>query len=250
MRDPNHPKSIYQLFKQAVYYHYAVLREIWLLIVLIVAAKDCYVIFGGLPEDTAARYLLGFILSALIFILSAASLYATDKILKGSSTTTWQVLRVIFERLAQVLFCCLCYFVAIVAIYFLAKLIVFLMVLWLGSQPWIHGLLFVLLVGLPLTYFMTLTFFTLVMVIVEEKPVLAAFLESMRLSFRHWFRAFGLYFFLIAVIILISPNTIHWHFLSKYYIVILFDFLVLAVFLPLFNIMVLLELSQLRKSAK
>ena len=81
----------------------------------------------------------------------------------------------------------------------------------------------------------------------QESSVLAAFGESAQFSIgKQWLRALGLYVIVVAIYILVSPDTLHGHFFEMYFLSAPYDLIVFSVTLPIFNNMMVYMLNDLR----
>ncbi len=242
------PMSFGKLCFAAIRHHIKVLPKIIALILLILVVKDAYIYLGGMPHNTVLKIIVTILIWLLLIYFWSVSLYSTKAVLEGQPLTLNDTCRFIYRRILPIYLCCILYFLGFLCIVGIAKLIVLIASQFLGHNPVWSRIGFVLIGGIIFVYSIVLAFFALPLVALGQNRVLLAFRDSLNYVKDEWFYVFGIYIVLMAFILLLSPNTLHSLFLQRHHLVVVFDFIVLCLFLPFLNNLILLTLHQLRHS--
>ncbi len=116
------------------------------------------------------------------------------------------------------------------------------------NKALIRAGLIIFLAGFPVLYLFIRLIFVFPLILAHETPVFQAFLQSYRYVSHHWLYSFTLYILIMSIYLLISPTTLHGHFLASYRLSAPYDFLVLALLWPIMLNVWLLMLSNLQRA--
>lgn len=243
---PEVPMSLQSIWRASTRHYFYIFKLTFVYIALIVLAKNSYLFIGGMPHNWIFKAIAALLLTAGLIYLWSCSFASACAALRDEFFN----MRIIFRRInrmaIQIYMCCLLYAVVVVALYYLGHGIIYAIEWGAGKQAWLKGLGIVVFCGFPIMIFLAMTFFALPLVIAEEEHYFKAFYQSVYLVSTHWAHGFVAYIVLLVMLFLTSPDTLHWHFMSAYFITLPFDLVVLSVLLPLYNTVVLLSLNDLQ----
>lgn len=243
---PDTPISLEQIWKSSFKHYVLIFRFTFFYIVLFAIVKNLYLYLGGMPQNVWLKSGVIVLISLALIYLWTSSLASTAAALRDDFLNLRTTARSIHARIVPIYLSCLGYVALFFIVLYLGKGIIIALQWSLGNQAWLKGVGFIIFCGFPLLVAFALSFYALPLVIVEGQKPWDAFLESSRLVSPHWLHGFMAYVVLATIILLESPDTLHWHFLSAYNLTIPFDMLVLSVLIPLFNALVLLSLNDLQ----
>ncbi len=248
---PSTARTFLDVLGISIRHHFVVLRKTVWLIVMIVVVKDLYIYLGGMPANPIWQYFIGIVMLILLIYLFMAMLYMTNRVLRSEYVTLSDALSGMNKQLAPLYLSSLIFIIVPTLLLLLSELILHLMA-GAGVDHYKYaGLIFVLVVGIPILYGYLRYFYTIPLIVMEDFPIWKAFREASQLVRKNWARVFGVYACAIAIWLLVSPDTLHGHMIQAYHISALFDFIIFCVTLPIMmNLVVFIRNDlRLRKAA-
>jgi len=243
---PDTKESIKQLWWLSLFKLRYVIRHCFFYTLLLVLVKNLDLIVMRLPDWWYLKDVLHFILFIALLFVWAATLIQTDAVMRYRELNHVELFANLKNNTVNFLKGIFALLLFLVCLYSLGKGLSLLSArIWPENES-LPAITFLLMAGVPTLVTLLLFFYALPILILEQERYLSSFAKSMSLIDHHWLHAFFPYSILLFIVVLVSPNTLHWHFLQAYHLTILFDLLVLSVMLPMFNIMVLLLLNDLR----
>lgn len=252
---PSIPKTFSELLGFAIRRHFVVLRKIIWLIVFLVVVKDTYIYLGGMPMNPYWLSLIGIVMAFLILYLISAMLYATHCVLYNENIDWRSALSDMTSRIGRVVFAFIFFVVIPIIFYFIGYWISHWLLEGSADPSKYFGLIIVLLVSIPMMLVYLYYFFVIPLIVTENFAVREAFKRSPALIGHEWrnlLRVFGVYACVLAIWLLVSPDTLHGHLLKMYKLSALFDFIVFSVTIPiLMNLIILMRNDlKLRKAIR
>jgi len=246
MHMPNTSKTFLDLLNASIRHHFPVLKKIIWWILLFVMVKDLHLYIGGSPDNLIWVYVVGIVVTALLIYLFAMMLYTSNRVLRSEPVALPDAFFAVSKQLVPLYLASLLFIIAPILLVFAAKFILHL----LASPSVLHykftGLIFSLVVGLPILYAYLRYFYTIPLIAMEGLPIGEAFYEASALVGRNIVRIFGVYACIFAIWALVSPNTLHGHFMQAYHVSALFDFIVFCVTLPIIVNLIVFMRNDLR----
>ena len=233
---PSTPKTFIELLGLSIRHHFAVVRKIVVLILLLVVVKDACIYLGGMPTNA---YLYGFvsvIMTVFILYLLTAILYATHCVLYNENISWRSALKDTLTRMGRVILAFAAFIVVPALLFFIGELIARWMMLDDVHPPRYSGLILVLVVGIPVMIVYLYYLFTIPLIVTENYAVWPAFKRAPMIVGKAWenlVRVFGIYVCALAIWLLVSPDTLHGHLMKMYKISAIFDFIAFVVTLPI-----------------
>lgn len=244
---PTKPMELTKLFRKAIQYHYPVLKNTWLIILFMVIVKDYYIYLGGFPENDWLRTTLQIISIALIVYLWSASFLVTNQAIHEQSIKLSDSFQQTLHKLPYIYLVVIAYVLLGIILHFFSILMAHGLHSLGINKVSAEQLSFVFFLSLPFMVILVSTLFTIPLLILEDASLFFALQESIRLvGFKNWLRSFGIYFFGVAILLLVAPDTLHGHLLATYHLNAPYDFIVFVVTLPVFNNLLILLLHDLR----
>lgn len=241
---PSIPKTFSELLGFSIRQHFVVFRKMVWLIVFLVIVKDTYVYSGGLPTNIYWLSLFGIVITLLVLYLASAMLYTTHCVLYNENIDWRSALSDMLSRMGRVVLAFVFFALVPIVLYYIGYWISRWLMAGDADPSKYFGLIFVLLIGIPMMLIYLYYFFVLPLIIMENYAVREAFKQAPALIGHDWrnlFRVFGVYACGIAIWLLVSPDTLHGHLMATYKISALFDFIVFSVTIPiLMNLIVLM----------
>ncbi len=242
MHKPKIRRDFLKLLQISFKHYFEILKASWLFILLFVMAKDLSSVFyhywssgfhfsADSPYPFYIAWATEAVVGFLLIFLWACSLRAADDFLSGHDISLKKIFHRILTIFPRIFFAVLAFF-AIFEIFMLfshavaGNSVIFLFILFL----------------MPVMFLYVLFFFAIPIIIIHKSQVLRAFRSSGELvGFQNWFHSFGLYALTLFCVFLIYPGTLHQHVLANYYLNVPFDIVVLGIFFPLLNAMIVLS---------
>lgn len=239
---PQEELGFFELMQRAIWHHLSALKQMWVMILLMVFVKDWYIYLGGMPTHGVMSWIVSVFMGVTLLYLFCVGLRISYTVWHQKTVSMNDVFLNTLKRLPYALVVILIFMVSLFALLYAAKYSAQGLI-HMGHSAKVSGLvaLFFILM-FPYILGVVMFVFALPLTVIESMPVLKAFKESFWLIMpKQWFAAFGLYAVTAAMLVLISPDTLHGHFLKRYYLNAPFDLLVLGVFMPfLCNLFVLM----------
>jgi len=243
---PNTPRSFLDLLGISIKHHYAILKKTILLMLMIVVVKDWYVYLGGFPKNDALKFIVStFMLIALIYLFMSL-LYMAQRILHSEPVTLMDAFKATNQRLFHIYTASFIFIVVPTLFVLLAEFVFHLIMRGHSGSTKFSGLIFVFVVGIPILYAYLRYFYTLPLIAMENFSLWKAFAEAQQLVQGNWARVFGIYACAIVIWVLVSPDTLHGHFMRMYHISGIFDFIVFCVTLPIMMNLIVFMRNDLR----
>jgi len=243
---PNTPRPFSDLLGISIRHHFTVLKKIIWLIVMIVVVKDLYIYLGGFPTNPIWAYVVGIIMTALLIYLFVTALYISNRVLHSEGVSLSEAFLAVNKRLIPLYSASLIFIVAPILVVILSELSLHYFAGPAVERFKYTGLIFTLAVGIPILYAFLRFFYTIPLIVTEDFPIWKAFSEASKLLGENWMRVFGVYACIIAVWLLVSPDTLHGHFMKAYHISALFDFIIFCVTLPIVTNLIVFMRNDLR----
>ncbi len=243
---PTSPQSFTQIFYRSVRNLFPVFKHTLFFIFCIVLVKDLYVYLGGMPANKTISSIIILAMILVIIYLWCAMLFSAHGVLNGKSARFAEALFHFNNNIVQVMLSFILYILGAVAIFLLLHLVTIIADQIWGATNWFHGYVYNLITGLLVLYWLVLMMMAPLTVLLEGAPALLSFKLSAALVVKRFWAVFGLVVFFLAIYILVSPDTIHGHFITRYYMNAPFDFLVFSVMLPTLANMTLLMWHDLK----
>ena len=238
---------LFDVFVESIKRQPALYRKTLGITLLIVIVKDWYLYCGGMPINPIAFHVVAAVMALLMIYLFACFIYSCDKIRQGHTLSLRQVFVDTAKRIAQVYLICVFIVAFCVGFYYLGH---YLAQLWVGVhlKPTKKYMMIIILFTIfPILYGIVVLLFAPILALLKNCTALKAVKNSIYLSWFHWFYVFSLYVFIGIIYILVSPLSLHAHFFIRYHVMIVFDFIVFAMLLPVFTNMALTILSELER---
>lgn len=246
---PSVPQTFMGLFGRSLKYHYAILKKIFWLIVMLVVVKDLPIYFGGMPDNVYFHTALAVIIGLVLVYLFTAMLYAAHCVLYSEDVNWKSALIDVWPKYGRVLLVVVLLALLPVLVTYISMLIAkFVDIKSSGGGNFLFFggmLLGALIIFLVYMYF----FFVIPSIVFENVSILDACGDSYALSrddWTHLVRIFGVYVFVGLMWALVSSGTLHGHLLQMYKLSAVFDFVVFVVLLPIILSLVVLMRNDLR----
>jgi hypothetical protein len=243
---PNTPRSFLDLLGISIKHHYAVLKKTILLILMIVVVKDWYVYLGDFPKNDALKFMISTLMLIVLIYLFMSLLYMTHRILRSEPVMLPDTFKAINQRLFAIFSASFIFVVVPTLFVLLAEFVYHLILKDNSGGAKFSGLIFVFVVGIPILYAYLRYFFTLPLIAMENFSLWKAFGEAQKLVQGNWARVFGIYACAIVIWVLVSPDTLHGHFMRMYHVSGIFDFIVFCVTLPIMMNLIVFMRNDLR----
>ena len=243
---PSTPRGFLDLLGISVRHHFVVLRKTFLLIVMMVVVKDLYIYLGGFPTNPVLAYLVGIVMTILLIYLFVTMLYLTNRTLCGEHGSLKDAFLAVNKRAVPLSLACLIFIIAPLILLLISELILHFITSAGADRYKYDGLIFVLVVGIPIMIAYLKYFFTIPLIVMEDFPIWNAFHEAGELVYKEWLRVFGVYACAIAIWLLVSPDTLHGHLIQGYHLSAVFDFIVFCVTLPIMMNLIVFMRNDLR----
>jgi hypothetical protein len=238
MRKPDTRQGFLSLLALSAKNYFQFLKPSLIFILALVLVKDIGLFFYDQPETWLAQFLVDGVIGLLLVYFWSCSLLAMDNFLLGQSVPANKVMMSILQLFPRI-FVSLLIFVAIFVFFFMLGEM-------LLKDYYVLGLA---VLTLPVLFLFVLLFFTIPNIILHQASLWVAFRESAEMvGFQNWLYAFALYAFALLTWLLVSPSTWHEHFLAQYYLNFVADFILLSLFLPMLNAMIVYSDNELRIS--
>ncbi len=246
---PNTPRMFMELFGLAVRYHFAAFRKMVWLIIFLVIVKDAYIYLDGMPNNLYWYSVVGIVMGLLSINFLVAVLYTSHCVLNNEPIDWRNALGDTFSRMGRVILA--------MTFFILLPAVLFVLAEWIGRlviagnvHPYRYsGLVVILAVGVPVMIAYLYYFFTVPLIVTKNYSLWQAFQQAFALVGRQWrdlARVFGIYAVGMIIWLLISPNTLHGHFIKMYKISALFDFIILGISLPIWMNFIILMANDLK----
>lgn len=244
---PSTPRSLMDLLGLSVRYHFATFRRMIPLIIYIVIVKDAYVYLGGMPSNPYLYALVSLVMTVLFIYLIVAMLHLSNRILHSEYSDWRSALSDVRPYLGKVFLVFVIFVVVLALLFMLAHWITGLIQAGRAHPSQYAGLLLTLAVGIPVMLAYLRFFYTIPLIVMEELPLKAAFKKAGQLCSgkENWLRVFSVYAFGVAIWLLVSPDTLHGHFMKMYKVSAIFDLVVFCVTLPIMMNFVVLMRNEL-----
>lgn len=240
----------FTVFDHAVRNHLAMLKRSILLIILITLSEAFIYYLGEAITHHVLRGIFEIVGVLLFLYFYGAILYQTQSYLDGQDVSTKEALVAMRGRYLPLL-ACAAMILVIVAAYYL--LITHVMQWWVGDTPHatVKGMIIFILLGVaPILIFLVFMIFAMPLVVIDQLSPLRACQKSYLIIDTRWIQAFTVYACMGLIYILVSPRTLHAHFLMHYHVFMLFVFLVYCLLLPFFFNYMLFLINDLKLRAE
>jgi len=244
---PNFPVDLSSLFFLSVKHSFVVFKKLFVFIVALVVVKDASIYLGGMPANTYAKAVIALMMVVLLLYLIVSMLSVANRLFTSDKQLTGlQVLVKVIPNFLKSLLV----LIGFVLIFVLILLFSHWVSQWLhlekGDHP-VGSLFFVLAVGIFIMLVYVQLFFVIPLLVIKNLPIWGAVKRSNRLaaSKENWFRIFAIYVFCLVIWMLISPNTLHGHFMEVHKLSALFDLIVLSITVPILMNLIILTYNDL-----
>jgi hypothetical protein len=238
-------KSLAVIFLDAIKSQPQLYRMMLPIVLLVVIVKDLYLYCGGMPAQKTLFFIVSGIMTIALIFLFSCSIKATDLMLRGSYQSLRQVFSQTLERMLHVYLICVFVMIYIIGFYYLGTYAIYH---WggkgSGSATKDMFILFLFAVA-PILFGVVTMLFSPALILTRGMNAFQAIKQSILMTWFHWFYAFSVYACLAIIIVLVLPISKHIQFMIEHHIIALFDFIVLALLLPIFTRIYLLVLLQL-----
>ena len=236
----------FTVFDHAVRNHLAVFKRSILLIVLITLSEAFIYYLGHVVASPVVSVIFEVIGVLLFLYFYGAMLYQTQSYLDGQDVSAKEALLEMPGRYLQLL-ACAALILLIVTLYYL--LITHVMQWWVGDTQ--HAtiksmIIFILLGVAPILIFLVFMIFAVPLVVIDGLNPLRACQKSYLIIDTRWIQAFTVYACMGLIYILVSPHTLHAHFLMHYHVFMISVFVVYCVLLPFFVNYMLFMINDLK----
>lgn len=240
-RYPREEISLTDIIKKSFRLHYLTLKHIILFILIITLVKYTAMMSAFFISNEIAKTVVYFFAWIIVIYLFSAALFSSHETFMDRSKTFSDALAEIKKNVSNIYGTFFGYIVVILCAYALAKLLMYAAYKILPHylSP-VHGVMLIITATIVLaTTFMF--FYSYPLAVIDSKKIKNAFYDSLLLSDKNKLGMFSLLAILIAVNMLISPESLQEYFLSTYHLGVLYDLVVLCVMIPLFiNLLLLL----------
>lgn len=242
---PTTSTTIGNILKKSMQYHIPVYKKILPLILLMIIVKDFYLYLGGMPKNLLLEYIIGVVIIVLLIYFFVVSLYLADHVIKNKPITLSQAFKRCIPLMLHTYIAIFSYTVLFFALLYLSRYITY------HDLTNIVKFIVVLIFGFIFLIFAVETFFAIPIIILDKMFPWFGFKLSVRLvSLKNWAHSLINVICLMAIILLLDPTTLHGYLLENYYLNAPFDFVVLSVFLPFFNNLIIFSLNDLKLKQK
>lgn len=249
-RLPTNIVDPFSIFDHAVRHHLAVLKRSIGLIVLITLAQAFIYYVGSLSHSFVLNTIIK-VIGVLVYLgFYGAMTYQVQSYLDGQDVSTRDALLQMRERYLPMIACALIISVIVVLYY---VLITHVMHWWLGDSggsPIKSMIIFILLGVAPILIFLVFMILAIPLLIIDQLNPLRACQRSYMLIDTRWLQAFTVYACMGLIYILVSPHTLHAHFLLHYHVYMIFVFFVYCLLLPFYFNYVLFMINDLKLRAE
>lgn len=239
----------FTVFDHAVRNHLAMLKRSVLLIVLITLSEAFIYYLGHVTASQVISVILQVIGVLFFLYFYGAIIFQTQAYLDGQEVTAQEALLEMRGRYLQLLACAALILVT-VSLYYV--LITHIMQWWVGDTPnaTIKSMIIFILLGVaPILIFLVFMIFAIPLVVIDQLNPLRACQKSYLLIDTRWIQAFTVYACMGLIYILVSPHTLHAHFLMHYHVFMIFVFVMYCLLLPFFFNYMLFMINDLKLRA-
>jgi len=242
----NRSLSLFEIMRGSTRKHYAVLKRIIPLIILLVVVKDLYIYLGGMPQTLWLKLPIEIVMGVLMLALWAMILVAANDVLHNTPRSLKGLYDLVMPRLPKVILCILFYIAALVLVWGVTVGIIHLTMRHETHHTGWVGILIVFVLGFIYLCFIMQVFLAHVLFALGAIPFWKTVRESVLLAQQNWKHLLALYGGLFAILVLGSPDTLHGHLLAHYYLTAPFDLVMFSILLPLYVNMILYTIDSLR----
>lgn len=228
---PVSEQTIPGIVKISLFYFIDVFKKIWPILILFVLIKNlsvyCIHMIAN-PDLSALVFLIFFI---ILFFIFSLLLYQTNEVISGQALTLKQEVWHIIARFPRILLAYLFIFGLCFGTLFLARWLILLSGSELKSEDLATIIFFFL--GLILLIEVLYFFFMVPLISADNETWLGSLIKSTEFLREDLRLVIFSYFSLMFLIILISPGSFHFAWISEHKLSIPFDLLAVFIFAPL-----------------
>jgi len=240
---PDRVVSFESLAKLGLRRLYAIFQQTWVATLVCVLLRAIWIY---LPPLVWLADIVGFLVTAgLIILFFSIAIYRIDALFQGKPVSFIEAWHIVVRRILRIYAVCLLLIACVVLLFALGYWLIFL--LFHLSGAW-AALGFVLLTGLPIVIAFLAFYFTIPLILVDNKPLWYAFYRSIELTQVSWLSVFMLYLGVVFILTLLLPHSRHVHWLLEHHLLVLFDWIVFAILVPLLMGISLLFMRNLERT--
>lgn len=234
MKYPSNELMISQTLWKALRLHYVTLKHVVVYALLIALTKSLTVFLIGLyPGNEIFLNCVTVVFWLLIAAFVSFSLYVTHQTFIDKPVSFLNGFRATLLRFPKFYFTVLLLIVGAIVIFYFGEFLMLVLAKLLNESSPFHKATVLVISAMILAYVAIFSFLLPLTIMEEKKPLLKLISESVLLSEKNKFGVMILFMLLLSTILLLLPGTLHEEFFKKYHVDILFDFVVLAVMLPI-----------------
>lgn len=224
------PQNIYDILKLSLIYYIDILKVFWPLAIGLAVIKNIFFYLMHQIPNIYLNMCFGLLFVFIALFIFSMMLYQADRVINDNGCTILQAAKITLNRYLRIvlsftLICCL-----IMGTFLLARLLIFR----LGQiQSDTAAIILFLIIGFLLLIEILYCFFVVPLIAVKDETVFFAFKHSAEFLRKDLKLVCTPYFFLVVFVILISPSTKHYQWLSTHFLSLPFDIIVFTLLLPL-----------------
>ncbi len=244
---PKKPVDVFDVFDYAVRHHFRVLKKILALIILM-AFVQALIVYTDHFVLNRLHWVIKIVGAVPMLFFTGALLYQAQMCLEEHESSLLHTLQVMLQRCIAFFMCAVLLTLLVVLYYFLVLQIMRVWIHPTGAEDGsIKGMLiFMGMYMIPTLIFIVFMIFALPLTIVDRLNPLKAMARSYVLIGTRWLQAFTVYACLGMMYILVTPNTLHAHFLIRYHLFMPFVFVMYLIFVPFIVNYLLFMLNDLK----
>ncbi len=248
---PKEPLHLSELFGLAVRKLTPTMRVTVPLIFLMVLVKDFSTYMNIVPSNTTASIIYMVVSAALFVYFWAVSLRMTASVWQGDFFKLGRAFKNSLYPTLHVYAAIVVYMVVAIALFYLGYLVTHLLGHTALGGKNVALLVFFFITAFPYFFFAVLCLLTYPIIVLQKTPVWKAFLSAVKLTGKsHWLWSLAIYAVFAIMYFLITPTTLHAHFLRRYYLSAPFDFIIMLFLVPLLNNLFVLVLNNMQLDQK